>query len=167
MDTTAKDKVLQQLVKEITKGFPEEKTKLDERLKPFWNNRLKLTVADGIVMCNDRVVVPKEMQQGVLEELHAAHQGQERAMQRARQMVYWPGMTNDVRNVVKTCEECQVYQPSQQREPLLQDPQPTRPGKAITVDFFSCEGREYLVITDKYSGWPEIYDFTRGVSTQF
>ncbi len=25
---------------------------------------------------------------------------------------------------------------------------------------------EYLVITDKYSGWPEIYDFTRGASTE-
>ncbi len=129
-------------------------------------SRFKLTVADDIVMCNNRVVVPKEMQQAVLEELHAAHQGQERAMQRARQTVYWPGMTNDVRNVVKACKECQVYQPSQQREPLLQDSQRTWPGEAITVDFFSCEGREYLVITDKYSGWLEIYDFTRGVSTE-
>ncbi len=164
---TAKDEVLQQLVEEITKGFPEEKTKLEEaRLRPFWNDRLKLTVADGIVMCNDRVVVPKEMPRGVLEELHAAHQGQERAMQRARQTVYWPEMTNDVRNVVKALKECQVYQPSQQREPLLHDQQPTRPGEAIAVDFFSCEGREYLVITDKYSSWPEIYDFTRGMSTE-
>ncbi len=87
-------------------------------------------------------------------------------MQRARQSVYWPGMTNDVRNVVRTCKECQVYQSSQQRELMVQDPQPFRPGEAIAVDFFSCDGREYLVIMDKYSNWPEIYDFTRGVSTE-
>ena len=144
VETTAKDKVLQQLVKEITKLFPEEKTKLDERLRPFWNDGLKLTIANGIVMCNDRVVVPKEMQQGVLEVLHAAHQGLERAMQRARQTVYLQGKTNDVRNVVRTCKECQVYQPSQQREPLPQDPQLTLPGEAIAVDFVSCEGRQLV-----------------------
>ena len=62
-------------------------------------------------------------------------------MQRARQSVYCPGMTNDVKNIVRTCEECQVHQQSQQQEPLVRDPQPTRPGEAIAVDFFSCEGR--------------------------
>ncbi len=152
VEATAKDEVLQLLVEKITDGFPKEKTDLkEERLTPFWNDRLKLTIADGIVMCNDRVVVPREMQQGVLQELHAAHQGQERAMQRARQTVYWPGMTNNVRNVVKACKECQVYQPSQQRESLLQDLQPTRPGEAIAADFFSCEGREYLSVMTRYS----------------
>ncbi len=34
------------------------------------------------------------------------------------------------------------------------------------MDFFSCEGRKYLVVPDKYSGWAEVYDFNRGVSME-
>ncbi len=44
---------------------------------------------------------------------------------------------------------------------------PTRPGKAIAADLFSYMGRKYLVITDKYSGWPELFDFRRqGVNSE-
>ncbi len=72
-EETARDKVLQQLVGQIAKGFPKERTNLEEELRAFWNDRHKLTVACGIVMCNDRIVVTRKLRQGVLEELHAAH----------------------------------------------------------------------------------------------
>ncbi len=36
---------------------------------------------------------------------------------------------------------------------------PTRPGGAIAADLFLYMGREYLMITGKYSGWPELFDF--------
>ncbi len=74
-EETMWNKVLQQLVGQISKGFPKERTNLKEELRAFWNDRHKLTVADGIVMCNDRIVVPRKLRQGVLEELNAAHQG--------------------------------------------------------------------------------------------
>ena len=57
-------------------------------------------------------------------------------------------------------------QASQPREPLLQDKPATRPGEAIAADFFSQDGKEFLVITDKYSGWPDLWDCGRGVSTK-
>ncbi|XP_059096790.1 uncharacterized protein K02A2.6-like [Tigriopus californicus] len=34
------------------------------------------------------------------------------------------------------------------------------------MDLFHHAGREYLVIRDKYSGWAEVYDCGRGVSTE-
>ena len=50
----------------------------------------------------------------------------------------------------------------------MQDVRPSRPGEAIAADLFSHEGREYLVITDKYSGWPEVTDCGKtGVNTKF
>ncbi len=52
-----------------------------------------------------------------------------------------------------------------QKEPLLQDDIPSRPGETIAADLFNCDGKEYLVITDKFSGWPEVWDFIRGVSS--
>ncbi len=48
----------------------------------------------------------------------------------------------------------------------MQETIPTRPGEAIAANLFSYMGREYLVITDKYSGWPELFDFgRRGVNS--
>ncbi len=37
---------------------------------------------------------------------------------------------------------------------------PTRTGKVIAVDELNVEGRHYLVVTDNFSGWPELYKLT-------
>ncbi len=47
----------------------------------------------------------------------------------------------------------------------MQDELPTRPGEAIAADLFACEGKEYLAITDKYSGWLDVHDFCGGINT--
>ncbi len=49
-------------------------------------------------------------------------------------------------------------QASQGREPLVKDDTPTRPAEAIEADLFTCHSREYKVITDKYSGWAEMFE---------
>ncbi|QQP41149.1 Transposon Tf2-6 polyprotein [Caligus rogercresseyi] len=68
---------------------------------------------------------------------------------------------------VKGCDDCATHKASQAKEPLVQDEQPSRPGEAVAADLFLYEGREYLVITDKYSGWPEVYDCGKsGVNTK-
>ncbi len=62
VEATARDKDLEKLVECITKGFPKEKTRPTKELRPFWNDRFKLTVMDSVIMCNERIVVPKELQ---------------------------------------------------------------------------------------------------------
>ncbi len=47
-------------------------------------------------------------------------------------------------------------QPDQQEKT-----EPTRPVEVIAVDELNVEGRHYLVVTDKFSGWPELYKLTR------
>ncbi len=91
----------------------------------------------------------------------AAHQGQEHTLQQARQCVSWPGITNDMINMVKSCNQCEVFKTSQAYEPLMQIMIPTRLGEAIAADMFSYMGREYLVFTDKYSGWQDLFYFGR------
>lgn len=49
---------------------------------------------------------------------------------------------------------------------MLQDAVPSRPGEAIATDLCEYDGRNYLIVTDKYSGWPEVYDMGgSGVNT--
>ncbi|CAL8106515.1 unnamed protein product [Orchesella dallaii] len=133
-------------------GFP-SKDKLEEDLCPFWKVRDNLTTHDDIIFMGSRMLVPKTLRPAVLKVLHKSHQGQVRTLRRARQSVFWPGITNDILNVVRSCSECASYLPSQQKEPQYQDPSPTYPFQEVSTDLFSFAGFEYLVMVDRFSGW--------------
>ena len=104
-------------------------------------------------MLGNRLLIPKSMRREVLQHLHSSHQGQTRTLRPARQVVFWPGMTNDVRNVVRTCDACSRYLPSQQPEPILSEGTPSRPFESIAADLFQLAGFDFLTITDRFSGW--------------
>ena len=54
-----------------------------------------------------------------MEQVHYGHNGINGSLSRARDIVYWPNMTADIKIYVKKCETCNTYQSSQQREPLI------------------------------------------------
>ena len=81
--------------------------------------RHTISVRDGILMVCDRIVIPQNARQKMLERLHLAHQGIQRTKAQARKVMYWPGMTQDIELMVeKKCAPCQQLQPQNQREPL-------------------------------------------------
>ncbi len=160
-----KDQVYNNLKNTIITGFP-QKQFMSAELSPYWNVRDELSIVDNMILYGKRIVVPTSMRITVLKEIHAAHQGRERMLQRARQCVYWPGITNDISNIVRSCKECEIHKASQAKEPMIQDERPTRPGEAIAADIFNYEGKDYLVITDKLSGWNDVYDIARGATSQ-
>ncbi|XP_065180051.1 uncharacterized protein K02A2.6-like [Sycon ciliatum] len=153
------------LLNAVKNGFPVDKAALDLDLHPYWQVRHDLSVEDGIVLLGHRIVVPRRLRQTTLEQLHASHQGQTRTLRRARQAVYWPQISNDVKNVVQTCRSCITLLPSQPSEPLLSDSGPSRPFEDAAADLFSLGGFEYLVLTDKFSGWPFVGRCGRSATT--
>jgi len=44
----------------------------------------------------------------VLQQLHESHQDTSQIKQRARLTVYWPGLDNDIENMVSQCRQCQT-----------------------------------------------------------
>ncbi len=163
-EMTNADQTMIKLKDTIMTGFPNSKANCLE-LSEYWGVKDKLSVVDDLVLYGKRVVIPTAMRSEVLKELHAAHQGQERVLQRARLCVYWPGMIPQIRDMVRNCKECGENQASQAKEPLVTDVRPTRPGEAVAADLFSWENKEYFVITDKYSGWPEVFEYKRSMTT--
>ena len=81
----------------IAIGFPKEKSELPLELHPYWNDRTELSVINDVIFRGQRLVIPKLMRRSILQHLHASHQGETRTLQRARQTVFWPGITNDIR----------------------------------------------------------------------
>ncbi len=106
------------LIDYVQNGFPTERNKADANVAPFWNIRNELSVDDGIVLYDPRIVVPKAARRDVLARLHDSHQGVEQTKRRARQSVYWPGINNNISTTVACCDKCKEQIPSQKREPL-------------------------------------------------
>lgn len=153
-DELEKDPESRSLKKIIMDGFPDSKLEMPNTLQPFWCVREHLRVVDGLILKGERLVIPKSLRKVVLQDLHASHQGQERTKRRARQVVYWPGLNNEVDTMVQHCEQCRLYQSSQTKEPMMSDTIPEFPFQVTSVDLFEHCGFQYLVYVDRLSGWP-------------
>ena len=71
-----------------------------------------LYVHDGVILYNDRVLIPKSIRNVVLENLHSAHQGVSTMERRAYSIVFWPGMAKDILQFRANCTDCNINVPS-------------------------------------------------------
>ena len=161
---SSEDPEYQLLMKTILTGFPDNNDELDPIIRPYAKMKDLLCIDDNLIVCGQRLLIPKIMRKDILARLHMSHQGIERTRRRTRQSVYWPGINNDVENAVQSCQECQELLPSLQKEPMLTDEEPTRPFQVTSADYFDHAGKDYLIYTDRLSGWPMVQMFTRGAT---
>lgn len=102
----------------------------------------------------------------VLEETHdqatAGHMGFRKTAKRIAERYYWPGWRRDVRQYVRSCDNCQKYKVEQCKPAgLMRFRRPKGPWYSITADLIgplprSKKGNTYiLVIQDCFSKWVE------------
>jgi hypothetical protein len=113
--------------------------------------------AKALVTYRSRIVVPASERREVLRLLHLPHQGITRTLLRARESVFWPGITADVTSTVESCVPCQENRPSLPAEPADSDPPPRYAFQEIAVDIAESPRKSgyWMVIVDRYSGWIE------------
>lgn len=153
---TETDNELQMVIEVVKSGWPEERKKLPVQITPYWAMRDEFTTQDGLLFRGQRVVVPKVLRREMIERLHSAHMGIESCLRRARECLYWPGMSSEVKEYVQRCETCRTYDSKQPREPLHSHDPPERPWSKVGVDIFTFNGREYLLTVDYFSSYWEI-----------
>ena len=77
-------------------------------------------------------------------------------LNRARECLYWPEITADVKNYVSTCEACREYERSQFKETMMSPEMPNRPWQRVAADLFEFGEKTYLVTSDYYSDFFEV-----------
>ena len=100
------------------------------------------------------MVIPPALRDDCLQFLHSAHQGTTMMQAKADASIFWPGIAADISYHRSSCTPCNVMSPSQASLPPTPPTLPTRPFQSLCADFFHHKGHTYVVIVDRYSGWP-------------
>ena len=95
-EETAKDPTLTLLRCYIHMGWPNDCRMLPQELHMFWNYREDLSMENGLITKGARLLIPSTLRKKVLEQIHNGHLGIEKCMLKARDSVFWPGISNDL-----------------------------------------------------------------------
>ena len=74
-------------------GWPDDKCQLPQAVFPYYSYRDELTVHDGIVVCVQRVAIPRTMCNDIKQRVYAGHLGINSCLRRACDIVFWPGLS--------------------------------------------------------------------------
>lgn len=151
---TSSDPDMRTLSDLIDDGFPATATELPPAIRPYHRYREKLSQYDGVLLYNDRVIIPPALRERTLQALHAAHQGVTMMDSRAESSFFWPGMSKAIEEIRARCVTCNRMAPSQPSAPPTPPILPVYPFQAICADYFHHRGHHYLVAVDRYSNWP-------------
>ncbi|PFX13903.1 Transposon Ty3-G Gag-Pol polyprotein [Stylophora pistillata] len=138
------------------RGWPSEKEQVEELAREYWSFREELSVEDGMLFKSDRIVVPRPMRAEVFDEIHGAHMGENKSLSFARDYVFWPSMTAQIKDKVSFCAVCNAFRNRQQKESLHPHDIPGLPWQVVGTDLFQYGGQMYLLVTDFYSKYFEI-----------
>ena len=152
---TACDPVLSAVVRFTLQGWP---TKVDNQgLQPYWCRCLELSVSDKCLLWGSRVVIPPQIWDSVLKELHDTHIGISRMKSLACSYVWWPSLNKDIETMVRTCIPCQSLLNAPAAVPLQPWDWPQRPWCRLHLDYAGPFMRKmFLVVVDAHSKWLEV-----------
>ncbi|KAK3918805.1 hypothetical protein KUF71_008053 [Frankliniella fusca] len=162
---TDKDAGLSAAKRFYQNGWPSTRDKVPLEARQYWGIRNDLFVEDDLVILNDRIVVPEVLRPKVLKRLHAAHLGMDKTKSRARQSVYWPGLSNDIETLIRECRICERHSAQNFKEPLIPHEIPQLRFQKVSVDIMELDSKCYLVLVDNLSKWLEIKPLTRKSSS--
>ena len=123
---------------------------------PYFSFRDKIAIHDGLLLRGNRVIVLHSMRAEMKTKLHSSHVGIEACLRRARGCLYWPNMSQEIRDYVSTCTICAELGTAQTKETLIRHDTPDRPWSKVDADLLELNKTEYLVIVDYFSNFGEI-----------
>lgn len=133
---THDDLHLQQLKIYIQNGWPESRQECHPSVINLWNHRDEMSMIDGVIFKGEKIFLPTALRPSMLEKVHSSYLGVEKTKRRARDILFWPGMTTEIHDTVVSCPICVTKCPSNPKEPSLSHNIPSRP-YLITVDYCS------------------------------
>ena len=77
----------------------------------------------------------------MMSVVHTTHIGVEGCIRRARENLYWPRMTVELKDYISKCNICLAYRPSPRKEPLKQHDFGDQPWSKVGAELCELYGR--------------------------
>lgn len=155
---TEQDTVLQTLKTTVLVGWPEQKSQVPIPIREYWNYRDEISLHNGILFKCQRIIIPQVIRPEIIARSHASHLGIESCLRKARDSVFWPGMSSEIKEVVLQCSVCAEFQPKNHKEPMQTSKVPDRPWSHVAIDLFTLHKKEYVILVDYYSDFVEVQE---------
>ena len=162
---TLNDPTLKELLDVVQNGWPKAKSKCPHAIRSYWSIQDELSSWNGFLFKGLRLLIPQGLRKEILHKIHTGHMGIVKCQKRARESVYWPGLTKDIKEMVERCETCIKFSPAQQKEKLVQHDTPSYPWQKIGADIFQIKNKNYLVIADYLSCYPEVMTLPQSMTS--
>ncbi len=168
---SADDPVLLELRRVVMLGWPDSKSEVPEMLRAYYDYREKLTVQDQLVFKGQVLVLPAGLRKEMLALAHATHIGIEGCLRRAREIMFWPRMTSELKEYISKCDVGMRHRDAPSKEPLQPHDVEARPWAIVGADLCDLNGRTLLVSCDYFTNFIEVESITnvttRGVCKAF
>ena len=137
----------------VIEGWPQKRTDVSSLVSKYWNYRDKVSILDGVLLKGHRVIIPQNMREVVLSQLHEGHLGISKCKLRARNSVFWPGLNSEIEEKIGSCKECNTHALAQTKSLLepMHNELPRCAWSKLSADVFHYESKHYLLIVDQYS----------------
>ena len=133
---TSENGSLQQLKTTVINGCPETRRETPAKVPEYWHCREEISEIDGILLKNEKIIIPYSLRTEMLEKIHAGHMGVEKSKRHARDILYWPGMNGQVEKMILKCSTCLEDRSLNQKEPLVSQPTHRMPWDTVAADLF-------------------------------
>ena len=137
-------------------NWPVMKEEVPPEIRNYFHLKEELTIQDGILFKGNRVIVPAVLRSYMVKKVHSSHIGVEGCLRKARDVLYWPGMSAEIKYSISKCDICNTYQTNQQKEPLIPHDPPKRPWSHVATDLFNFDKEEWFIIVDYWSDYFEL-----------
>ncbi|XP_056003553.1 uncharacterized protein K02A2.6-like [Ostrea edulis] len=141
---TVKKETLRTLSTVVMSGWPDRKELLPDGIQLYWDYRDEITMIDGLLFKSERVIVPQSLQRE-MEKLHEAHLGVVKTKRRARDIMFWSNMNNDIEQFISNCGVCNKFRKANNKEPLTPHDTPSRPWMKLGADVMEFKGKHDLL----------------------
>ncbi|XP_033119433.1 uncharacterized protein K02A2.6-like [Anneissia japonica] len=156
----------QTLLKYILDGWPRQVQDISQNLRSLYDLRGHFSADDGLITFDDRIYIPSEPRGEIMQRIHDGHQGVTKCRKRAKESVWWLGISKDISNIVKKCGHCQLYRRTQKKEPLITTPIPERPWQRISMEICDFQNNHYLIVSDYFSRYIEMINLRKDMTSQ-
>ena len=128
----------------------------NDLLKIYSKFRYELCEFNGIILKENKIVLPTSLHKKAIKIVHKGHLGIAKSKALLREKVYWYGLDKDVENELQNCLSCQANVSVPAPQPIKMSNLPNAVWSEIAIDFYgpTPTGEKLLVIIDLYSRFP-------------